>query len=167
MKKTISTEQTAANIAKVLAILTETPQKLVAFSERLAAGQAGNPLGAGERSFVEDVVHLLNSEARSAEIIYLTLLVDEPMVYDVHSEHELGKLLKFDQFELPSLLTYFQFRRMVLLRVLNGLSDAQWGRVVREEGKQRKESVYWRARSLALHEEAHVNDLKGKLDLVS
>src|SRR5690349_5357354 len=130
MKKPISTELTTANITKVIAILTETPQKLVAFSERLAADQAQNPLGAGERSFVEDVSHLLNSEARSADIIYLTLLVDEPMVYDIHSEHELGKLLKFDQFDLPSLLTYFQFRRTVLLRVLSGLSDAQWGRSV-------------------------------------
>ena len=36
-------------------------------------------------------------------------------------------------------------------------------KIIREEGKQRKESVYWRARTLALHELEHITDLERKL----
>jgi hypothetical protein len=61
------------------------------------------------------------------------------------------------------LLAYFTFRRQVLLRVLAGLSDAQWSRTIREEGKARQESVYWRARGLAHHEQSHLSDLARKL----
>ncbi len=38
----------------------------------------------------------------------------------------------------------------------------RWSRVVRETRKQRKESVYWRARSLALHELEHIRDIDQK-----
>jgi hypothetical protein len=47
--------------------------------------------------------------------------------------------------------------------VLSGLKDAGWARCVREEGKQRKESVYWRARTIAMHELDHLADLESKL----
>ena len=32
-----------------------------------------------------------------------------------------------------------------------------------EEGKQRKETVYWRARTIAMHELDHIGDLENKL----
>jgi hypothetical protein len=51
----------------------------------------------------------------------------------------------------------------VLLRVLTSLSEADWARSIREVGKQRQESVYWRARSLALHELEHLAELERKL----
>jgi hypothetical protein len=35
--------------------------------------------------------------------------------------------------------------------------------VIREAGKKRKESVYWRARALAMHELDHLTDLQNKL----
>jgi hypothetical protein len=37
----------------------------------------------------------------------------------------------------------------------------------RDFGKQRKESVYWQARGLALHEWEHVQDLENKVSRVS
>jgi hypothetical protein len=49
------------------------------------------------------------------------------------------------------------------LRVLSGLKEHDWSRCVREEGKQRRESVYWRARTIAMHELDHVGDLERKL----
>ena len=96
-------------------------------------------------------------------MIYQALLVDEPYFATVHSERELGKLLHFDLLEFTELLAYFQIRRKVLLRVLSNLKENDWGRTLREEGKQRKESVYWRARTIAMHEQEHLEDLEKKL----
>jgi hypothetical protein len=43
------------------------------------------------------------------------------------------------------------------------LTEDQWARAVREEGKKRKESVYWRARTIVMHEVDHVENLEKKL----
>lgn len=162
-KKPISTEQTRANIAQVMAILGGSP----AWLERLRAGLTGEqlhqPLGQSERSFIENLAHLVNSEARACEAIYLALLVHEPLLADVHSERQWGKLLRFDRLPFEELLAYFNTGRAVLLRVLSGLDEDQWARRVRETSKRRQESVYWKARALALHELEHLTDLEAKL----
>lgn len=163
MKKTISTELTNINIAKVMEILAETPSLLEVLSQPLSEKQLRQPLGAGERSFTENLAHLIHSEARTSEAIYLALLLEEPLLPDVHSERQWGKLLRYDLLPFSDVLSYFKVRRTVLLRVLTSLSEAQWARSVREEGKKRSESVYWRARSLAMHELDHLTDLQNKL----
>lgn len=163
MKKSISTDQTPANIAKVIEALTETPQKLDTLCDSLTAELLRQPLGEGERSFTQDLAHLLNGEARSSEMIYQALLANEPFFADIHPDRHWGKLVRFDLSEFKDLLAYFKLRRTVLLRVLSGLKEADWSRCVREEGKQRKESVYWRARAIAMHELDHLGDLESKL----
>jgi len=163
MKKEISTEQTDANIKEVLRLLSETPARLEKFSKGLSDRKLREPLGKGERSFIEMLAHLVNCEARTSEAITLALLAKEPPFTPIHPERDLGKLLRFDQIEFHELLAYFKFRRVVLLRVLNSLKDSQWSRVIRQEGKQRKESVYWQTRGQALHELEHLVDLEGKL----
>jgi hypothetical protein len=123
MKKAISTKQTQANIKAVLDILADVPVKLELFSAGLSSAQLQAPLGHGERSFLEDVVHLINCEALTSQAIYLALLVDEPFFEDIHPERQWGKLLHFKLFEFSELLTYFTFRRKVLLSVLHTLND--------------------------------------------
>jgi len=163
MKKAISTDLTNANLAKVLDVLAETPTQLEGLTTTLSDEQLRQPLGAGERSLTEDLAHLIHSEARTSEAIYLALLLEEPLIPDVHSERQWGKLLRYDLLSCSDLLIYFKLRRLVLLRVLAPLTEEQWARPIREEGKKRKESVYWRARSLAMHELDHLNDLQNKL----
>ena len=163
MKKTISTDLTLTNIAKVMELLTETPEQMEHLSKTLSEEQIRQPLGAGERSFAEDLAHLIHSEARTSEAIYLALLREEPLIPDIHSERQWGKLLRYDLFACSELLAYFKLRRAVLLRVLESLTEEQWARSIREEGKKRKESVYWRARSLAIHELDHLMDIQIKI----
>lgn len=163
MKKTISTDLTDANITKVIEILAETLSQLEGLSKPLSQEQLRQPLGEGERSYTEDLAHLIHSEARASEAIYLALLLEEPLIPDVHSERQWGKLLRYDLLSCSDLFAYFKLRRLVLLRVLASLTEEQWKRPVREEGKKRKESVYWQARSLAMHELDHLTDLQSKL----
>jgi hypothetical protein len=163
MKKAISTDLTTANIAKVMDVLAETAMQLEGLTTTLSEEQLRQPLGEGERSFTEDLAHLIHSEARTSEAVYLALLLEEPLIPDVHSERQWGKLLRYDLLSCPDLLIYFKLRRLVLLRVLASLTEEQWARPIREEGKKRKESVYWQARALAMHELDHLNDLQNKL----
>jgi hypothetical protein len=163
MKKPISTDQTSENISKILEVLTETPKRLEALSKGLSKEQLREPLGKGERSFTEDLTHLINGEARSAEMIYQALLSHEPLFADVHPDRDWGKLTCFDLLDFSELLNYFKTRRKILLRVLSGLKEAEWLKAVQEEGKKRKESVYWRARTIVIHELDHVGDLEKKL----
>ena len=163
MKKIISTEATNANIARVKDLLAETPGKLESLSKRFSIEQFRQPLGVGERSFTEDLAHLIHCDARSSEAIYLALLADEPVFIDIHPERQWGKLLRYDLLAFSDLLPYFKLRRTILLRVLDSLTEEQWARVIREEGKKRKESMYWRARSIAMHELEHLLDLERKI----
>ena len=49
------------------------------------------------------------------------------------------------------------------MNILASLNEKQWARTLREKGKKRQESVYWRARSQALHELEHLEDIESKL----
>ena len=163
MTKSITTDQTPANITQVVEILTDSPTRLETLSKSVSAEKLRQPLGKGERTPTEVLAHVLNGEARSSEMIYQALLVNEPFFADIHPERDWGKLLRFDLIDFSELLAYFIIRRKVLLRVLSGLKEKDWARAVREEGKQRRESVYWRARTIAMHELDHLGDLENKL----
>lgn len=167
MQKAISTDLTPENILAVLTLLEESPGKLARLAENLSPEQLKLPLGPGERSISGILVHLLHCEALTAGSITLALLKPEPLLHKLHPERDLGKLLRLDQFSYPELLAYFSFRRKVLLTLLQSLTGKQWARPVREEGKQRQESVYWRARGQALHELDHLDDIESKLQLLS
>ena len=162
MKKIISTDLTSINIAKVKELLADTPVQLENLSRPLSEEQLRQPLGKGERSFTEDLAHLIHTEARSSEAIYLALLMNEPLIPDIHPEQQWGKLLRYDLLSFHELLAYFKVRRAILLRVLASLTEEQWARTIREAGKKRQESVYWRARTIAMHELDHLTDLQHK-----
>jgi len=136
---------------------------LEGLSKHLSEERLRQPLEAGERSFTEDLAHLIQTEDRSSEAIYLALLMEEPLIPDVHPERQWGKLLRFDLLPFSELLAYFRLRRLILLRVLASLTETQWGRSIREAGKKRQESVYWRARTIAMHELDHLSDLQNKV----
>lgn len=163
MKPTLTTEATLENFQAVINRLTETLMRIERLSQNFSDTQLRQPLGAGERSATEVLAHLLNCEARSSEAIYTALLVNEPELIELHPERQWGKLLQYGHFPLAEMLTYFKFRRTALLRILATLKPKQWLRAACEAGKQRQETVYWKARTLALHEAEHVAELEKKL----
>ncbi len=165
MKPSISTQTTPTNIQAVLALLEVSPHEFERFGLLLPDAEHTSPLGEGQRSLVQDLAHVINSDEISSQAIYLALLLDEPLLHDIHSERDWGQLLRRDLFPFSDLIAYFKLRRAVLLRVLQSLNEAQWHRTIREEGKQRRESVYWRARVIALHEADHIADLERRIEL--
>lgn len=163
MPKRISTETTEENIAAVLAILQGIPARLEAVGKLLSAAELAAPLGRNERSPTQILAHLINCEARTAEAIYLALLLNDPLIHKVHPERQWGKLLRPESLPFNDLLAYFNVRRTLLIGVLRPLTHAQWQRAIREENKKRQESVYWLARTIALHEREHFEELESKI----
>ena len=163
MQKAISTEQTPENIQQVLTLLANIPHCLQACANSLSLEQLTQPLGPSERTPTEVLAHILHCEALTAESIYLALMLKEPLLHKVHAERDIGNLLRLDQYTFEELLNYFTFRRKVLMNILASLNEKQWARTLREKGKKRQESVYWRARSQALHELEHLEDIESKL----
>lgn len=163
MKKQISTEQNESNINDVMNLLAAMPARLESLCQKLSPEQLRTPLAPGERTPTQVLAHILNCEALTSQAIELALLANEPMLPDIHAERDLGKLLRLDQEPFEELLAYYRLRRTVLLRILGTLTDKQWSRTVRETKKQRRESVYWRARGQALHELEHIVELEEKL----
>ena len=164
MKHKLSTELNPENIETVLALLEKTPTTLSALSKGLSNEQFIRQTEPTERSITGILAHLINCEALTADSITLALLKSEPLLHKLHPERDLGKLLRHDQFSYAELVAYFTFRRKVLLSVLQSLTFKQWGRTIREEGKQRQESVYWRARGQALHEMDHLDEIEAKIN---
>jgi hypothetical protein len=160
MRKPISTEQTSANITAIIDMLAGTPEKLALTSQGVSEDQLYRPFGPGERSFPEVVAHLINSEARTSEAIFATLLLDQPHLLDIHPERQWGRLLRIERLPFPDLLAYFNLRRTVLLSVLTALTENQWARTAIQKGKQRHESVFRQARALALHEQEHLQGIE-------
>ncbi|MEM6431525.1 MAG: DinB family protein, partial [Deinococcota bacterium] len=118
----------------------------------------------GKRSFVEEVAHLLNCEARFSEAVYLALIFKEPSITKVHPERQWGKLINYENFSPIELLNYFSFRRSMLHAVLQPLSEKDWLRIVREIHKQRQETVYLQVRKLLLHELHHLDLIEARVD---
>ena len=165
MKSQLSTDLTSANIQQVLKLLQEAPLRLQNIVGNLSESQLLRPVGPGERSAKEMLAHIIHCEALTAESIYLALMLKKPTFHRIHAERDLGKLLHLDQLSPKELFTYFKLRRQILLGVLEPLSIQKWSRAISEEGKQRKESVYWRARGQALHEFEHIADFENKLQI--
>jgi hypothetical protein len=159
----LSTELTKANMALALEMLSTAAGRLRKFAASQKPGSDTEPLAPGERSAVQVVAHMLNVEARSAESVYLALLLKEPELPDIHPERDWGKVLRLEDLPFDRLVEYFELRTTMLLQVLDRLTEAQWSRTVREAGKARRESVYWRVRTLVLHTDVHLQELERRI----
>ena len=163
LHKRLTTKPSDARIALILQVLAAAPDRLRQLSSGLTETELTTPLGQGERSFKRDLTHLIYCAERGANPIHHALLLEDAFMPRIHAERDWGALMRYEAFEIAELMAYFDFRRTALLRILTGLSWQQWERSVRREGVKRRESVYYAARGLAIHELGHLEDLAGKL----
>ena len=158
----INTQPSPKNFSRVLALLGESPAKLEALSRSLTEEQLCEPLSDNEWSFKQHLAHLLSREEIASQSIYYALLVDDPILPDIHPQRHWAPLVDYEHFPVPELFSSYNFRRATLLRVLAELTDAGWENTVSRASK-RPETIYRLARLLALHEVYHMEDIAGKL----
>lgn len=163
LHRRLTTKPSDTRIALILQVLEAAPGRLRALSSGLSESDLTAPLGEGERSFKRDLTHLIYCAERGADPINHALLLPDAFMPRIHAERDWGALMRYETFEIAKLMAYFDFRRAALLQILRGLSQAQWARSIRREGVNRRESVYYSARGLAIHELGHLEDLAGKL----
>ena len=147
-------------------MLATAPVQLEELGKRLTLHELERPMAPGERSPRQVLVHLVNCEARSAEGILHALVLRDPPYQRIHAERDLGKLMRYEQFNYAEVLAYFQFRRRALLALLERLTERQWLRCAIREGVKGRLSVYYQARGMAVHETEHLEDLFAKLQLL-
>lgn len=95
MKNQITTERNESNIREVKQLLAEMPSRLELLRRNLSERQLRSPLARGERTPTQVLAHILNGEAITSQAINLALLINEPLLPDIHAERDLGKLLRF------------------------------------------------------------------------
>lgn len=155
-KKSIPTGQSESGIINIYSTLNSIHAELMTLSKQINPDDLNKPLTPGKRSYNQNIIHLLNSENLNSMIIIQALTIDKPEILPIHSERDIGALSLFDNLNTKELLTYFKLRRKILMSLLNSLTYEQWARQIIEENKNRHESIYRRARSLALHEYEHI-----------
>ncbi|MBL7998040.1 MAG: DinB family protein [Candidatus Kapabacteria bacterium] len=156
-KKEMPSQGSVNAILSIMATLQETPRYLRSVAPRFPEERSRVPIMEGKRSFRQTVEHLLNIEALHYTTIYPAFLLPTPDVYPLHAERHIARLQLFDSFTMEELLTVFEFERRKSLSFLESLTAGDWLRTIREQGKKRQESIYWRARTLALHDVTHVH----------
>ena len=159
---TITTKPTKENFKKVLALLAETPGRLQTLSSARSAAELSAPLEKDQWSFAEIMGHLDACAELNTHATYYALLVDNPILPDVHPQRQWARLLRYQEVSFTDMQGNFDFRRELLLRKLNLLSGSQWLRPVTRQGK-RQENIYRIARSMALHEHDHLTQLEAVL----
>lgn len=164
-KKEIPTKISELALQKIYEILESTPEKLNKISGYFKNENFNKPIIPGKRSFRETLLHILNIEALNYTTIYPALLLDKPEVYPLHAERDIQRLGLFENFTREELLTGFMYERKKTINFFNVLSPEQWSRQIIELNKKRKESIYWRARGLALHDYTHILILKFQLKI--
>lgn len=158
----ITTYPFPKNISRVLALLRESPIQLEALSWVMTEEQFCEPLTENEWSFKQHLAHLLSREEITSQSIYYALLVDDPILPDIHPQRQWASLVDYEHFPVSGLFNSYNFRRNTLLRVLAELTDAEWEYTVSRASK-RPDTIYRLARALALHEVDHLDDIAGKL----
>lgn len=164
-KKHIPTAYSEAAVSNALGILEATPPTLKEISSHISEQDFAKPIIPGKRSFKETLHHFLNIEALNYVTIYPALLIDKPKVYGLHAERDLGRLRLYEDFTRDELLTSFDLERRKTLNFLKALKKTDWQRQIIESGKSRQETIYWRARALALHDHTHVLILRFQMGL--
>lgn len=163
-KKEIPTSLSDAALDNIFETLENTPRYLTsAAANHFNEKSSVDPIITGKRSFRETVIHLLNIEALNYTTIYPAFLLSNPKVYPLHAERDFGKLNLFVNFRMPELLLAFDLERRKSLCFLKSLKKSDWSKKLIEENKKRQETIYWRARGLAIHDYTHVYILKFQL----
>lgn len=164
-KKEIPASFSEDAVSNIFSTLEYTPKYLTSIAKQFDDKSSLKPMIDGKRSFRETLIHLLNMEGLNYTTIYAAFLLNKPKIYPIHAERDFDRLNLFSDFQLKELLETFCLERKKSLNFLKSLKKSDWQKQLSEKGKAREETIYWRARRLALHDFTHVQILKLQTNL--
>lgn len=159
----VSTQVTAENIAKVIAVLEATPHELLRLTQDLTDEQIQLPLGEGEWSCWQVMRHLHHAVDISTTRIHYALMLDNPIIPEVYAERDWGKFEPYQNLGFIELREFYRFKRLVLLQLLNNLSPEGWARPFLRGGPRHNvHNIYRECRGMAYHEFNHLVSFQEK-----
>ncbi|MCB1025734.1 MAG: hypothetical protein KDB79_15155 [Acidobacteria bacterium] len=164
-KKLVPTNCSEAAVKNILLMLEELPKELRLIAARFDERSSLEPIIEGKRSLRDTLLHLLNIEGLNYTTIFPAFLLDKPTIYPLHAERDLRKLNLFSDFSFEGLLETFCLERRKTLNFLRSLEMQDWTKQMIKSGKAREETIYSRARELAMHDFVHVQTLKFQLNI--
>jgi hypothetical protein len=153
-------KNTPAEIEKYLAMLAETPRCIAACSSAVVPSQLTTAPGPREWSALEILAHLRACDDAWSYSIYAMLTQEQPTL-TLPDERRWSKVLGYASQDFQLSLQTFSLKRAELIAVLQGLEAEAWNRTANIEG--RTHSVFSQARRMALHEQAHCNQIEALL----
>jgi hypothetical protein len=154
----LSTAITAKNIERVQAQLAANLTHFCAQCEGLTDDQAAWRPDTGEWSLLELLAHLRSSADLNQFRIFAMLAVDQPALPAIHPRLEWQPIVPYARLALHKSLAAYRLQREELLATLAALDEVGWGRAGIWDG--RHYSIYRVARSMALHEEEHFEQMQ-------
>lgn len=157
------TQMASADIANTLALLTETPTRIMAATAVLTETQLHTSPAPKEWSIAQILAHLRGCDDVWTHTIYAMLVNDNPHM-PVFQPREWSKVVGYGRLPFPASLQSFTLKRAELLAVLQKLPEAKWGRTA--VLGNHTHNVYSQARRLALHEATHCAEIEALAELL-
>lgn len=154
---TLTTTATPANRERVCTLLAENVQRIVTLASDTDAVRSQWKPAPKEWSLREVIAHLRSSADINHFRIITMLATDTPTLPDVHPRNEWQRVVPYAQLDVAESLRAYQQQRRELLMMLGGLDEMGWKREGSWGG--RRYSIYLVARSMALHEPAHLEQI--------
>lgn len=150
---------TEAQIRTHLQTLTTTPPRIAACTHGIVESQLAAAPAPDAWSAVDILAHLRGCADVWSASIYTMLVLDNPELPYIHPR-DWTAMQQYATLSFEENLRAFQIGRDNLVRVLAGLSPAQWERAARVQGKANTYTVAGETRRMALHELEHCQQLE-------
>ena len=148
---------TPAEIAKHIAVLTETLKRIVHAVENLDDMSLRRKADNKSWSANDILAHLRSCADLWTHSIYAMLAENEPEISDVN-ERKWAKVTRYAELPFEESLQAFSLQRQNLLRVVQALPLEAWERSAIIFG--RKHTVFTQIRRMAKHETEHLEQLE-------
>jgi hypothetical protein len=153
-------------IDKILAILKETPPRLIKLTAGLAPSQIHTAPGPGEWSVNEVLAHLRACNDVWGDYYIMTILAQQKPTIKAMNPRRWIKSTDYLEQEFQSSLRAFKKQRKKLLAVLEPLPPKDWTRTntLIGAGKPLEQTLLSHADGLARHERAHLKQIERTLN---
>ena len=147
----------SAEIATLLTLLAETPQRLAVMTHRLDPARCHTRLGENAWSVQDVLAHLRVCAAVWGQSIVAMITQDRPTLRYV-SPRTVAKQRNYTTQEYHTSLQAFSKQRTELLQLLTSLPEEAWSRGATFTGttKGREQTIYSYAQRITAHEAEHI-----------
>ena len=135
------------------------PIFLDSLSDRFSEEELSTAPSKKEWSAVQILAHLRAGTEVWSYSIYAMIMLDSPTLAFIHPR-DWDKKMKYKKLTYAENLLAYKVNRINLLRILKGLSFADWGRTATFVGKANIQTIFNKVHTMASHDRDHRQQLE-------